>query len=428
MTIGRTLPPAAVPFTSNDIINGIAGWRRGEDEIERFRLELRQYFKKRFCFLVSSGKAALYLILKALGDLRPHCDTVLIPAFTCYSVPSAIVRAGLDIGLCDIDPRTLDFDGRQLQRILHPAPAGWSSGRLNRLQRAVRENRLLAVMPTHLFGMTARIDPLRQLIAGRPITLIEDAAQAFGARSEGRYLGCSADVGFFSLGRGKSFSTVEGGVIVTDREDIARRLDVRIAQLAGEKLKYSGRLLIYAMAIALLLHPSRYWLPSSLPFLNLGQTLFDPDFCIRPFTAFQAGLARDWQARYAKLRDIRGRHYRAWQRALSALDGTVVRSVSVSEPVGNLIRYPLRVPETTRKWIFDHPEARRLGVQPAYPESIDQLSNVTAQPMAGTCEQARKMARELLTLPMHAYVKGSDRRQILRLLVSRRSARQAPAP
>jgi len=330
--------------------------------------------------------------------------------------------------LCDIDPRTLDFDDRQLQRILHPAPAGWSSGRQNRWQRAVREDRLLAVMPTHLFGMTARIDPLRQLIAGRPIALIEDAAQAFGARSEGRYLGCSADVGFFSLGRGKSFSTVEGGIIVTDREDIARRLDVRIAQLAGEKLKHSGRLLIYAMAIAALLHPSRYWLPSSLPFLNLGQTLFDPDFCVRPFTTFQAGLARDWQARYAKLRDIRGRHYRAWQKALSAFDGTVVRSVSGSEPAGNLIRYPLRVPESTRTWIFDHPEARRLGVQPAYPESIDQLPNVTAQPMAGACEQARKMARELLTLPTHAYVKGSDRRKILRLLVSRRSARQAQAP
>jgi perosamine synthetase len=424
MTIGRTLPPAAVPFTSNDIVNGIAGWRRGKDEIERFRLELRQYFQKRYCFLVSSGKAALYLILKALGDLRPHCDTVLIPAFTCYSVPSAIVRAGLDIGLCDIDPRTLDFDARQLNRILHPGPAGGSSGRRNRLERAAREDRLLAVMPTHLFGMTARVDPLRHLIAGRPIALIEDAAQAFGARSDGGFSGCRADVGFFSLGRGKSFSTVEGGVIVTDREDIARRLDIRIAQLTSENHKQSCRLLIYAMAIAALLHPSRYWLPSSLPFLNLGQTIFDPDFSVRPFTAFQAGLARGWQARYAKLRDIRGRHYLAWQKALAALDGTVLRSMSVSEPAGNLIRYPLRVPESTRTRILDHPDARRLGVQPAYPHSIDQLSNVTTQPISGTCEQARKVARELLTLPMHAYVEESDRRNITRLLVSRRSASQ----
>ncbi len=419
MTIGRTLPPVAVPFTSDDIFNGIAGWRRGKHEIEHFRLELRQYFGKRHCFLVSSGKAALYLILKALVDLRPHCDTVLIPAFTCYSVPSAIVRAGLDIGLCDIDPRTLDFDARQLKRILDPAPARWSSEGQNRLHRAVREDRLLAVMPTHLFGLPAQIDPVRQMIAGRSIALIEDAAQAFGARSDGRYLGCGTDVGFFSLGRGKSFSTVEGGVIVTDRDDVARRLEIRIAQLTGENLKQSCRLLIYAIAIAVLLHPSRYWLPSSLPFLNLGQTLFDPDFPVRPFTGFQAGLARGWQARYARLRDIRQRHCRAWQKALSALDDVAMPSVSVPEPAGNLIRYPLRVPESIRTRIHGHPEARRLGVQPSYPDSIDRLSNVTAQPMAGTCGQARKAARELVTLPMHVYVGDSDRRRIIRLLASR---------
>ena len=71
------------------------------------------------CFLVSSGKAALTLILQALKELHPERNEVLIPAFTCYSVPSSIVRAGLKVKLCDISPDTLDFDYNQLEKILN---------------------------------------------------------------------------------------------------------------------------------------------------------------------------------------------------------------------------------------------------------------------------------------------------------------------
>ena len=116
MHIGRTLPPAASPIYPRDILSGIKRGFSGKKELNRFESELKEYFGVKHCFLVSSGKAALTLILQALKDMHPERNEVLIPAFTCYSVPSAIVRAGLKVRLCDIKPDTIDFD--QLDKIL----------------------------------------------------------------------------------------------------------------------------------------------------------------------------------------------------------------------------------------------------------------------------------------------------------------------
>jgi dTDP-4-amino-4,6-dideoxygalactose transaminase len=121
MRIGRTLPPAATPIGIRDIASGICGIVAGQQELDRFQGELKEHFGVKHCFLVSSGKAALTLILLALKELSPDRDEVLIPAFTCYSVPSSIVRAGLRIRLCDLHPDCLDFDFVQLSAMLSEA-------------------------------------------------------------------------------------------------------------------------------------------------------------------------------------------------------------------------------------------------------------------------------------------------------------------
>src|SRR6266850_7757066 len=122
MRVGRTLPPAATPIDIRAIVSGVCGVFHGRKELERFQSELREHFGVKHCFLVSSGKAAFTLILLALKVLFPDRDEVLIPAFTCYSVPSSVVRAGLRIRLCDLRPDSLDFDFAQLSAMLSEAP------------------------------------------------------------------------------------------------------------------------------------------------------------------------------------------------------------------------------------------------------------------------------------------------------------------
>ena len=103
-----------------------------EDDVGKRESEIREYFGSESVFLVSSGKAALVLILHALSSLRSR-RKVLIPAYTCYSVPSAIVRSGLEIVLCDVNPDTLDFNYDRLEFLA--------------------DEETLCVIPTHLFGI-----------------------------------------------------------------------------------------------------------------------------------------------------------------------------------------------------------------------------------------------------------------------------------
>jgi len=293
MRIGRTLPPAASPIYLRDIINGIKGVFRGKEELERFKSEIKEYFGMKHCFLFSSGKAALTLILKALHKIYPGRDEVLIPAFSCYSVPSAIVRAGLKVRLCDIHPDTLDFDFEQLAMSLQRSADG-----------------LLAIIPTHLFGFPADVARIRNLIDDLKITIVEDAAQAMGAEWNGKKLGTLGDVNFFSLGRGKALSAVEGGIILTDRDDIAEKIRSQLALIPDYSIFALMRLFFMTISLTLFLHPRLFWLPKSFPFLKLGETIYDPNFNIRKMSAFQAGLANSWQEKVKKFKKIRSTNSR----------------------------------------------------------------------------------------------------------------------
>ena len=110
MKIRRTIPPAAAPAALRDLIYGIAGLFLGRQYQELLEKTLKDYFGVKHVFLVSSGKAAFTLILNALKSLSPEKTQVLIPAYTCFSVPSAIVKAGLDVALCDLSSTSYDFD------------------------------------------------------------------------------------------------------------------------------------------------------------------------------------------------------------------------------------------------------------------------------------------------------------------------------
>jgi len=94
MKIARSLPPAVSQLYPKDVITGLHGIINGKKEIDRFDYELKDYYRIKHCFLVSNGKTALTLILRAIHKIHPHQNKVIIPAYVCYSVPSAVIRAG----------------------------------------------------------------------------------------------------------------------------------------------------------------------------------------------------------------------------------------------------------------------------------------------------------------------------------------------
>lgn len=395
MRIGRTLPPAAAPLSWRDISFGLQGLMRGRRETQRFADELQAYFNRRHCFLVSSGKAALTLILLALKEAHPERDQVLIPAFTCYSVPSAIVRAGLKVRLCDIDSATLDFNERQLRdRLTDP--------------------RLLCVVPVHLFGLPADIARLRTMINDPDVVIVEDAAQAMGGEHNGRKLGTLGDVGFFSLGRGKALSTVEGGVILTNRDDLGRLFAEKHEEFESYSHIQTLKLLLFAMALSILSRPSLFWLPKALPFLRLGETIFDPSFPQHKMTAFQAGLARTWQRKLADFQETRRTAVAEWQALLpffSLLAG--------STDLPPLLRFPAILASTESALaVVAAGNHQGLGIAPLYPDAVHRVPELAGQFAGEEYPVASDAARRMVTLPVHGYVTHEDRVKIYALFHS----------
>ena len=135
--------------------------------------------------------------------------------------------------------------------------------------------------------------------------MVEDAAQAMGGECNNRKLGTMGDVGVFSLGRGKAFSTVEGGIIITNNDLIGGEIEKGLKTIDKYGPVDCLKLVFYAMALSVLIHPSLYWMPKSLPFLKLGATLFDPSFPVRRFSSFQAGMAAGWKTKINMLKKIR---------------------------------------------------------------------------------------------------------------------------
>ena len=405
MLIKRTLPPAATPIHLRDILNGLRGLTRGQYEIERFRSELQNYFGVKHCFLVSSGKAALTIIFKALHAAYPEKSAVIIPAYTCYSVPSAVRRAGFDIKLCDIAPETLDFDYAQLERMLRAPDAG----------------RILAIVPTHFFGVSADIERLRRATSGLEIAIVEDAAQVMGGEQKGKKLGTMGDAGVFSLGRGKAFSTVEGGIILTDRDGLAERIKRLVDNLAEYTFRERFSLFMNAVFLTIFMHPLLFWFPKSLPFLKIGATIYDTGFAIRKMSEFQAGMSRGWQDRLHWLMKIRTGNARYWTTFLKDIPA-LAKSFSQSR-AGNGPDAPVRFPvlvgnEMEAKRLVRESEVKGLGIMMTYPDSIDGIPELRLQNGGRRYQVAKEYAKNLLTLPTHSFVSDIDKCHIVQLLSS----------
>ena len=418
MHIHRTLPPAASPIYFRDIISGLKGLVCGQQELERFKSELKEYFSMKHCFLVSSGKTALTVVLQVLKDMNPDRDEVLIPAFTCYSVPSSIVRAGLKVKLCDIDPETLDFNFDKLSKILSQLST-LNSQLSAKSYELLKGTRLLAIIPTHLFGLPADIGRLRNLV--KDLEIIEDSAQTMGGEWDGKKLGTLGDVSFFSLGRGKALSTVEGGIIVTNREDIAEKIKFRLQGVPAYSIIDLIKLFFKAIALTIFLHPALFWIPKSIPFLKLGETIYDPEFKMKKMSPFQAGLARDWKNKIKKFKNTRTKCSKLWLQATQVTQitqATQSTQVTQSTQLPDLIRFPIRInDQSLRNKILSQSNQNGLGIMPTYPGPINSIQELKNEFTGQDFPEAKETAHHLITLPVHSFVTENDKTRISALIL-----------
>jgi dTDP-4-amino-4,6-dideoxygalactose transaminase len=190
--------------------------------VARFEEMFAAYAGTRYAIAVNSGTSALHLALIAAG-IQPG-DEVIAPAMTFIATIAAIEYVGAKPVLVDVDPTNWCID-----------PAGIE-------ERITKKTR--AVMPVHLYGQPADMDPILDIARRHNLVVIEDAAQAHGAQYKGRRCGSLGDIAGFSFYPGKNLGAYgEGGAVVTNRDDYART--VRLLRDWGQEKKGVHRLKAY---------------------------------------------------------------------------------------------------------------------------------------------------------------------------------------
>jgi dTDP-3-amino-3,4,6-trideoxy-alpha-D-glucose transaminase len=187
-------------------------------EVEAFEREMAAYLGVGHVVGVANGTDALTIALRAL-DIGSG-DDVVLPSFTFYATAEAVVQAGARPVFCDIDPETFCVTAETVAQALTPATR--------------------AVVPVHLFGRPAPMGELRALASERGLALLEDAAQAAGARLGGALAGALSDVAAFSFYPSKNlFCLGDGGAIATNDGAIADRARLLRQHGSLDKRSYS---------------------------------------------------------------------------------------------------------------------------------------------------------------------------------------------
>jgi perosamine synthetase len=391
MKIQRTLPPTATLLGWCDLWDGVSGWAAGEGELRQREKEFSAYFGVKHVFFVSSGKAALYLILRALQSLNPGRDQVVIPAYTCFSVPSAIVKTGLTVMPCDIDPHTFDFDHGQLKNTIG--------------------SRTLCVVAGHLFGIPSDIERIKQLCHPHGIVVIEDAAQAMGGTVCDSKLGTMGDVGFFSFGRGKNITCGTGGGILTDSETIATMIGKEYENTSSPTAMDDVLEFLKLLMQVILIRPSLYWLPAALPFLRLGETVFYKEFQVHKLSECKAGILRRWRQRLESSNSIRQ------ENACSICETVEIKPAVKSWESIAFLRLPLLMRDREmRDRLFRASQEIGAGLSRMYPAPVNEIVEIKDQMKGMNFPVAKSVADRLLNIPTHWLLLKSDRERICELL------------
>jgi dTDP-4-amino-4,6-dideoxygalactose transaminase len=189
-------------------------WKQGE-KIRELEDEFKKYLGIKYSIFFNSGRSSFLAILKSLS-LKAD-DEILIQAFTCNAVPNPIIwsrrnffseksggQAGLKPVYVDCDEKTFNIDIEDLKRKITP--------------------RSRAVVVQHTFGLPANLNEILEVCQKNNLILIEDCAHSLGAEYKGKKVGTFGKVSFFSFSRDKVISSVYGGMVATNDDNLAKKI------------------------------------------------------------------------------------------------------------------------------------------------------------------------------------------------------------
>lgn len=322
----------------------------GGPEVEAFETAFARHSARQHCIGVANGTDALELVLRAAG-IGPG-DEVIVPAATFIATAEAPARCGARVVVADVHPDTLGLDADQVRRRLTP--------------------RTRAVIPVHLYGRLTPIEPLLDLVDGTGIAIIEDAAQAQGARDRRGGPGGGTLAATTSFYPGKNLGAYgDAGAVLTDDPVLAQR--IRAIANHGSTRRYQHDL--------------------------LGQN--------SRLDALQAVVLR---AKLARLED-----WNAARRAIAERYHTRLASLPVRIPPGASSPeehvwhlYPIRTP--ARDEVLATLQTAGIGAGIHYPRVVHHHPPFAS---GAHCPVAERAFAEVLSLPLHPHLSPTDQDRVI---------------
>ncbi len=181
-----------------------SGWLVQGQKVKELEIQWSNFTKAKFSLAVTSCTTAMYLCLKALGFEKG--DEAIVPAFTWISTANVVEQLGGKVIFCDIDLNSFNLNVSEIEK------------------KITKKTKF--ILPVHLFGLSADMDPIVKIAKDRNLIIVEDAACGFGSFYKNKHVGTFGEVGCFSLHPRKSITTGEGGIITTNNKDLAEKISV----------------------------------------------------------------------------------------------------------------------------------------------------------------------------------------------------------
>ncbi len=329
----------------------------GGTHVEEFEKEFADFCEVKHAIGVANGTDALLLALKALGVGRD--DEVITAANSFVATAEAIVHSGAKPVFVDINPDTYNIDVTRIERHITP--------------------RTKAIIPVHLYGQPADMQPVLDIARGYGLRVIEDAAQAHGARYHGRRIGSMGDVACFSFYPAKNLGACgDAGAVVTSNNEIATA--VRKLRDHGGLRKYDHDVVGYNSRL----------------------------------DGLQAAILKIKLKYLEQRNESRRRHAHTYSELLSRIEGIVTpfepdRTTSVYH------LYVIRIEKGNRDGLKNHLNDHGVQTGIHYPMPIH-LTRAFARFKPRSCPVAESYAARILSLPMYPEIETQQMQYIATLV------------
>ena len=354
--------PIAKPIISDEEVEEVvkvlrSGFIAQGPKVAEFEKKFAEYVGVKHAVASSSGTTALHLALLSAG-IGPG-DEVITTPFTFAATGNSILYVGAKPVFVDIDYETYNID-----------PAN--------IEKAVTD-KTKAIMPVHLYGQPADMDPINQTAHDHGLNVIEDAAQAHGATYNGKKAGSLGDLGCFSFYPTKNMTTSEGGIITTDNEDMAEK--TRVLRSHGESERYNHVVLGYNFRM----------------------------------TDIAAAIGIVQLKKLEKFNEKRIENAKYLTKHIDEING--IKAPYVSDNVKHVFhQYTVRIKKSNRNKLMEFLNNRGIGTGIHYPKPIYKQKVYQEFGFNSSCPEAERASSEVLSLPVHPSLKKEDLEKIVSTL------------